>query len=716
MSTVSETDEYRYQAFISYCHQDEEWGTWLHKALEGYRVPRYLVGKKTAHKPIPRRLTPIFRDRDELPTATDLGSVVNEALQQSACLIVICSPHAVHSQWVNQEILSFKRWGHSDRIFCLIVDGEPNAAYKPELEAEECFPDALRYVLGPDGELTDERTEPIAADVRPHGDGKAAAKLKLIAGLLGVGLDELKHREQHRRHQRMVAITATALAVMIVTTVLAINAIVAQGEAERRRAQAEDLISFMLGDLRERLEPIGRLEVLDSVGDKALEYFASLPDEDITDEALSKRAMALCQVGEVRVAQGKLDQAMSAFNDCFELARTLSMRAPNNGSWLYQLGQAHFWVGYVHWEQGNLDAVAAQFRQYLAISQQLIELDPDNSDWQLELSYAHNNLGTVLHARGNPDEASDQFRISIKMKESLVAAHPANNEWKVELADSYSWLGSMLQARGKLDQALELHRADVAITRTVLASNPANTDWQWRLSRALELQGDLLVDLGNTEDAMDKFEQALAISTKLVQHDMENTSWQRAFESAHARIGRVLWMRGDLSNALAHFRQTAAITEQLSALDASKSHWQRTAAIAHNSIGETLLSLGDTKAALQEVHTAIEIIEKLVANVADDRKAILVLGEAYMLLGRISAQTGTGEEPTVTFTRAVDILEPIANNGTTDKTFLDPWARALLHVDRIDDARPVVEKLHRMGFKGRQLIELCRNKGVLMEG
>ncbi len=191
MASLSETGDYRYQAFISYCHQDEKWGIWLHRALEGYRVPRYLVGKKTAHTLIPRRLTPIFRDRDELPTATDLGKVVNEALQRSACLIVICSPHAARSRWVNQEILSFKRWGRSDRILCLIIGGEPNAADKPELEAEECFPEALRYVLGPDGALTDERTEPIADDVRPHGDGKATAKLKLIAGLLGVGLDVL---------------------------------------------------------------------------------------------------------------------------------------------------------------------------------------------------------------------------------------------------------------------------------------------------------------------------------------------------------------------------------------------------------------------------------------------------------------------------------------------------------------------------------------------
>ena len=35
------------------------------------------------------------------------------------------------------------------------------------------------------------------------------------------------------------------------------KAVAAQGEAEKRRAQAEDLIEFMLGDLRKKLEPVG---------------------------------------------------------------------------------------------------------------------------------------------------------------------------------------------------------------------------------------------------------------------------------------------------------------------------------------------------------------------------------------------------------------------------------------------------------------------------
>jgi hypothetical protein len=70
-------------------------------------VPRRLVGQQTAHGPVPARLAPVFRDRDELATATNLGATLTRALEQSACQIVICSPAAARSRWVREEILAF---------------------------------------------------------------------------------------------------------------------------------------------------------------------------------------------------------------------------------------------------------------------------------------------------------------------------------------------------------------------------------------------------------------------------------------------------------------------------------------------------------------------------------------------------------------------------------------------------------------------------------
>ncbi len=193
---------FKYWAFISYSHRDRAWAEWLHKALETYRVPRRLIGRETAAGPVPRRLFPVFRDQEELPSSPNLSAAIDQALLQSRYLIVIASPYAAVSKWVEQEIARFRALGRSEHILCLIVDGEPHADLQPGKGFLECFPPSLRSGDG---------IEPIAADVRPGKDSRPAAKLKLLAGLLAVGLDDLRQREQRRRVLNSLLLAAITL-------------------------------------------------------------------------------------------------------------------------------------------------------------------------------------------------------------------------------------------------------------------------------------------------------------------------------------------------------------------------------------------------------------------------------------------------------------------------------------------------------------------------
>jgi hypothetical protein len=215
-SENSPAADYKYWAFISYSHSDEEWAKWLHKSLETYRVPRKLVGRKTSHGEIPKRLFPIFRDRDELPGASDLGGKLTDALTNSRNLIVICSPKSAVSKWVNEEIKTYKNIGSDPRVLCLVVDGEPNAA--PDSGLLECFPPAVRFQVV-DSEVTAQPAEPIAADARPGKDGKSNALFKLLSGVLGVGYDELKQREKQRQRQRRLRMIALAVGIVVLVSV-----------------------------------------------------------------------------------------------------------------------------------------------------------------------------------------------------------------------------------------------------------------------------------------------------------------------------------------------------------------------------------------------------------------------------------------------------------------------------------------------------------------
>ncbi len=198
-SSAVTSPDYKYWAFISYSHQDEAWAGWLHKRLERYRVPRRLVGRSGSRWPLPKRVFPVFRDREELPGSADLGEKINAALADSRYMIVLCSPNAAHSRWVNEEIIQFKQLDREDRVLPLIIEGEPWASERPESGLLECFPAALRHHVTADGQVSEERSEPIAADARPGKDGRANAFFKLLSGLLEVDYDELRQRDRRRR-------------------------------------------------------------------------------------------------------------------------------------------------------------------------------------------------------------------------------------------------------------------------------------------------------------------------------------------------------------------------------------------------------------------------------------------------------------------------------------------------------------------------------------
>src|SRR5579862_5065914 len=146
-----------YAVFISYRHADNketgrQWATWLHQALETYEIPKDLVGTKNNRgEPIPESLYPIFRDEEELPADADLTQSIRHALENSDTLVVLCSPRAVDSRFVADEIRCFKELGKSDRILALMIDGEPNASDDPAKQksgiapSAECLPEPLRH-------------------------------------------------------------------------------------------------------------------------------------------------------------------------------------------------------------------------------------------------------------------------------------------------------------------------------------------------------------------------------------------------------------------------------------------------------------------------------------------------------------------------------------------------------------------------------------------
>ena len=164
-----------YFAFISYKSEDVEWAIWLQHELEHYHLPASFNGRSDVRQD----LRPVFRDINEL-SAGNLPKQIKQALEHSQNLIVICSPQAAKSTWVNQEVESFITSGRVDRIFPFIVEGS---------SPSEFFPPAL-FGLPKDEER-------LGGDVGKN--GRDVAFVKIVAGMLGVGFDALWNRYEKEK-------------------------------------------------------------------------------------------------------------------------------------------------------------------------------------------------------------------------------------------------------------------------------------------------------------------------------------------------------------------------------------------------------------------------------------------------------------------------------------------------------------------------------------
>jgi hypothetical protein len=451
-----------YYAFISYNHRDEAAAKWLHKKLETYRFPRRLIGRETQFGLLPRSLTPIFRDREELSAGPSLPEKVQQALAVSHALLVICSPHAAASAWVNREIEEFRALHPERPILLALVDGSPETAFPPAITAAAGAP-----------------YEPLAANLQPEVDGRRLGLLKLLAGLVNVPLGELVQRDAQRKMRRVMAVTVAALLAVAILATSMVMAVQARHEAERQRASAEGLIEFMLTDLRERLEGVGRLDVLSSVNRRALSYYKQQDIDELPVESLERRTRILLAMGEDDERRGDMKRALAQFEEAARTTGALLAQQPNDPQRIYSHAQSEFWVGLIAWRTQRIDAAQKAFERYEELAFSLIERDALNPDWLMEAGYASSNLATLLlRDRVDAVAAEKRFHASLGLFQTALRLKPGDEGIRWDISDSHGWMADSYRAQGRYDEALVERKRQKAILHGLLAGHPRNARYQ----------------------------------------------------------------------------------------------------------------------------------------------------------------------------------------------------------------------------------------------
>jgi tetratricopeptide (TPR) repeat protein len=495
-----------YAAFISYNHRDRSSAQWLHRALESYHPPKGVVLGDSPHN----ALRPIFLDRAELPSSSDLAASVREALKASRYLIVVCSPTAARSRWVNEEVRYFKSLGRGNRILALFVAGDAHHPGSPE----DCLPPALRYLVDDQGQITSIVVpEPLAADIRPGGDERRTAMLKVAAGMLEVPLDRLVQRDNARRQRRLMQVAAGALIGCLAFALLSVVAVKSRNEAERQRRiavqqslTAQRTVGFLksLFAVSDPSEARGRSITAREVLDRGVKQI----DSQLNDEPVV-RADLMTTLGEVygslgllREGGGLLQRAQSipslpyalaarqagSLGDLqrqqgdLEAARTSLERAQTIFARDAQLRQTERTLyvrvenslGLVYRNQDKCDAARKAYGDALAAAERPAPLDVDGWIFAQEgIAQCDMDDGEFANAEGG-------------FKRALERQLAASGESHPRAAEILSELGSVKYFEGDRRAAGNYYRRTLAIEKQILGEgHPDVTGTANNLARIL---------------------------------------------------------------------------------------------------------------------------------------------------------------------------------------------------------------------------------------
>jgi len=501
-------NNYKYKAFISYSHRDERWAKWLHRALESYRLPRKLVGTKTGVGKVPPRIKPVFRDRDELSSSSDLGGTVKQVLLDSENMIVVCSPDAAASFWVNEEIRQFASLGRQKQIFCVIVDGEPGGVDS----GSTCFPAALAEI----GLL-----EPLAADVRKWADGKHLSKLKLVSGMLGLPLDQLRRRDLQKRQKvwALAAVASVAIAAVLIT------AVTARIAAQQRRDSGESLVAYKLSELRTMLNVANDPEDLVRLGewnqqdlDKLIAYAG------VGENALIDSAMEFRKQGMSSYKNRLLDDALEKHQQSWVLLAESYRRDRSNQKAFFELGQSEFYIGEIYSKQGETEKAEEAFMSYAEITRRLILLQPENAEWVLEMAYALTNLGALQEKSdaSNPERNLQLMQSALEYNQIALVLDPQNEYYKSELGQSHAFLADAQRGVCDLEGALLSQQKNVSLEQEMLATDSENKSRIQNLAWAYSGYSVVQIETGHVDDAIDSLEKVVQLMESVLLQDPDD--------------------------------------------------------------------------------------------------------------------------------------------------------------------------------------------------
>jgi eukaryotic-like serine/threonine-protein kinase len=618
---------FKYRAYLSYSHKDTSYAKALHGDLESYRIPRSLIDRETRVGRVPSSLRPIFRDRDDFAAGASLSEKTTEALAASQFLIVVCSPNSAKSTHVNEEIRRFKLLGRADRILAIIIDGEPGSAEK------ECFPPSLRFKITEKGEIDVTPEEPIAADLRGNADGEELARLKVVAGLLGFDLDELRRREEtdrRRQHRVLASLTIGFASLALVACASAIFAFQQNRLAQRQTASAQKnlnrAIEIAYGVVKQGTSLSKRVGVpadttLDLLRQAEKDLDDLIKDGDENELLRHRKSLMLLSFADAFTALGQTDEAAKRATEAITQLTQLLSGNPKVTQWRRDLAGSHQKLGDIKLQQGELIEAMKPHQTSLLIRQEIyatLSNDDANAldaaEFAAELVAAHGRVGEVWRLRNNLEKAREQY-LQARAVAEKVSQDGATSEGvktlRREMATIYLKIGDALLHIGQRADALRTLRLAHRERLRLAALKVDDKELQWDLSEASLKLGDAYMMQGDVREASVYHQDALERRSRIIDRDPGNLEVSWDVQESQVRMGDLALLQGKLGDAWQAFHTSHSTRKVLVEKDLSNKLWLQDFALTKMRVGQVHLARGELYSALVLTREALTIISRL---------------------------------------------------------------------------------------------------------
>jgi len=519
--------------------------------------------------------------------------------------------------------------------------------------------------------------------------------------------------ESRERQRRVAVIAAAILGVVLAGSLVVYTRIIAREreQAVAARRDAEDLMNFMLRDLGQNLEPIGKLGLLEGVSKKAMAYFATLPAELATDETRTQQALALDAVGDVLYAEGKLDKSNEAYRKAFAIRQELATRRPAELEISAGLAASRMRIARGLRAAGNETGARDEFREAQSILATVVAGAPSNAEWRHDYASATSRYGEVLLAMGETEPALAELRRSLQSFTELAAMAPADLDKRRDIAVAHSKIGDALDAKGDTAASLEEYESYLRIMQELVSKDPQQLEWARELAVAHNSVGWAERSLGNSGEALRHFEEQRALMREVTRREPTNSNWQRELAFSEAVIGRMLRAKGDAAGAVASLEASRDILRDWAQRDPSNSTWRRDAAVSQTLLAQARWAAGDRSTAMTEMTDAATTLEALAKSDPSNTGWARDLAQTRRLLGPMLIGTGNAARGRDELEKAVAIMEPLtADLKTAPPPFLDTRASALILLGRTAEAGPLVERLTEVGWSDPDYTALLRGR------